>query len=299
VQLFVVQSGTVALGSAAFGSCVVVEKDGHLVLVDVGTGSLERLVALSVPLHRIDAVFVTHFHPDHVADLPALIQMFLYGMDPRRTRPLFVVGGPGLTRMFHAWADHFGSFLHPDHGPVRLIEMAAQDHPVIVRCDGLDLGTGRIDALHVDHKEASLAYRFFEAAGQDRGGMSTDACAGCASLVVSGDTGPCDALVEIATGADLFLCECSFPDERPRQGHMTPTPVGEAARRAGVGAVMLTHLYPELDPAEACRRVEALFEGQVAVAEQGLCASFGPRSSASFSPAEGGRVRLARSNRCW
>jgi len=287
------------MGASALGSCSLLNLDGHLLLVDVGPGSLDRLVASSVPFDRIDAVFLTHFHPDHVADLPVLIQFFVYGMEPKRTRPLYVVGGPGLTRMFVAWAEHFGSFVHPDHGPVRLVEVAAPDHPVPVRCEGLDLGAARVEAVHVDHKEASLAYRFTESDVEGVSGGALSDRAPTASLVLSGDTAPCETLVVIARSADLFFCECSFPDERPRPGHMTPMTVGETAQRAAVGTVMLTHLYPEMNPDEARHRVEALFHGGVVVAEQGLCASIEVVGQGVSRSRFGSRITLAHDSRCW
>jgi ribonuclease BN (tRNA processing enzyme) len=70
------------------------------------------------------------------------------------------------------------------------------------------------------------------------------------TLVYSGDTGPCDALVELASGADLLLVEAGSQERRdnPRGLHLTGRQAAETGRRAGVGAVVLTHIPPWSDP---------------------------------------------------
>jgi ribonuclease BN (tRNA processing enzyme) len=93
------------------------------------------------------------------------------------------------------------------------------------------------------------------------------------ALVFSGDTGPCDALVDLARGADLALFESSFEVDRdvsaPQDLHMTGRDAGEAAARAGVRRLVLTHLPPWNDPAVALRDAAAVFDGPLEVAVSG------------------------------
>jgi len=96
--------------------------------------------------------------------------------------------------------------------------------------------------------------------------------AGGRSLVYSADTGTADAVLPLAAGCDLLLCECSFgadsmPDEPAL--HLNAEAAGDLARRAKAGRLVLTHCYPEHDPEEACRAAANVFGGDVSVARQG------------------------------
>jgi ribonuclease BN (tRNA processing enzyme) len=87
------------------------------------------------------------------------------------------------------------------------------------------------------------------------------------TLVYSGDSGVCDALVKLAEGADLFLCEASFHDGRDfaPEVHLTGRQAAEHAARAGVPRLLLTHIPPWNDPARTL--AEAMdFEGRVDLA---------------------------------
>jgi ribonuclease BN (tRNA processing enzyme) len=88
------------------------------------------------------------------------------------------------------------------------------------------------------------------------------------SLVFSGDTGPTDALVTLAQGADLLLCEASFvegADNGPGL-HLTGRQAGDHAQRAGVGRLLLTHIPPWRDPDRALAEATPAFDGPVELA---------------------------------
>ncbi len=86
-----------------------------------------------------------------------------------------------------------------------------------------------------------------------------------ATLVYSGDTGACEALVELARDADIFLCEASWthsPD-RPPHLHLSGTEAGQAAQRAGVGELLLTHIPPWTSREDVINEAAAEFDGPV------------------------------------
>ncbi|URN12122.1 MBL fold metallo-hydrolase [Streptomyces radiopugnans] len=91
------------------------------------------------------------------------------------------------------------------------------------------------------------------------------------ALVYSGDTGPCDALCDLARGADLFLCEASFTDgkEDIPELHLNGRQAGECARDAGAGRLVLTHIPPWTDPQHNLRDARAAFGGPVEMARPG------------------------------
>ncbi|HZY31801.1 MAG TPA: MBL fold metallo-hydrolase, partial [Candidatus Methylomirabilis sp.] len=106
------------------------------------------------------------------------------------------------------------------------------------------------EVLHLRH---SLCYRVESAEGK--------------SLVFSGDTTYCDAIIDAAKGADLLVLECSAPDERPMKNHLTPTQAGQIAALSGCRRLVLTHFYPiceEYDIVTPCRKV---FDGELILAE--------------------------------
>jgi len=86
-----------------------------------------------------------------------------------------------------------------------------------------------------------------------------------ATLVYSGDTGYCDALIDLAHDADVFLCESSWTHSlsRPPSLHLSGTEAGRAAARAGVSELLLTHIPPWTSREDVISEAKAEFEGPV------------------------------------
>ena len=86
-----------------------------------------------------------------------------------------------------------------------------------------------------------------------------------ATLVYSGDTGYCDALVDLALGADVFLCEASWTHSpsRPPKLHLSGTEAGRAAAQADVGELLLTHIPPWTSREDVISEAKAEFDGPV------------------------------------
>ena len=122
---------------------------------------------------------------------------------------------------------------------------------------GREIRTGggwQVKCAGVDHGDSGgLAYRFSRG---ERG-----------ALVLSGDTQYCTALSELAKGASLLVCECSTDDGHQVEGHLSPRQVARVAREAGVGRVLLNHVYPLWDPAELARTAASICEARVEPAE--------------------------------
>jgi ribonuclease BN (tRNA processing enzyme) len=98
-----------------------------------------------------------------------------------------------------------------------------------------------------------------------------------AALTYSGDTGPCSALNELASGVDLLLAEVSFVhgSDNARDLHLTGREAGEAARDAGVGRLVITHVPPWHDPLTASAEASEVFTGTVDLATAGLTVEVG------------------------
>ena len=85
-------------------------------------------------------------------------------------------------------------------------------------------------------------------------------------MVYSGDTAFCDALVDLARGADVLICEAAAPAGDTVPGHMSPVMAGETAARADVGHLVLTHFYPECDRVDAAADARRSWSGPLTLA---------------------------------
>jgi ribonuclease BN (tRNA processing enzyme) len=214
------------------------------ILLDLGSGALGSLQRFVDP-RTIDAVFLTHLHPDHFLDMCGFYVFRKY--HPHGPLSRIPVHGPRETPRRVAGA--YGLAEHP--GMKREFDFRAVQAGVSVTVGGLV-----VDFTRVAHPVEAYAIRVGD---------------GSASLVYSGDTGPCDALVELARGTDLLLAESSFlgTDDNPGGLHLTGGQAGEAAAKAGVATLVLTHIPPWHDPQDAYDEARAAYDGRVEVARTG------------------------------
>lgn len=202
-------------------------------LVDGGSGTVDRCAAAGVDPRALDGGFYSHRHPDHCADLVPLLFSMRVG-PPTRDRDYPIWAGEGFAEFLSGLQAVWGKWTRfDDSGPV-VHELSLQAESRV------DLGALQVITRPANHSAGALHLRF---EADDR------------AVVFSGDTGPSDELVALASGADLLVCECSAPDDRPVEGHMTPGSVVELVEAAQPEAVWLTHFYPGVDPAEAVMRV--------------------------------------------
>jgi ribonuclease BN (tRNA processing enzyme) len=211
-------------GPGGAGSGYLVRAGTTNVLLDAGPGTFANLQLWGDP-SALDAVVLTHEHPDHWSDLESLATWAGYG--PGRTRfrdqggrPLPVYAPPGLREWSHfataGWIDWrelapsmvltLGSlgarFVATDHGPPTL-------------------------SVRLDHEHASLAY--------------------------SADSGPGWSVEELGPGIGTFLCEATYTREfEGSLQHLSGREAGAMARAAGVGRLIVTHRWPTVS-AEAMR----------------------------------------------
>jgi ribonuclease BN (tRNA processing enzyme) len=195
----------------------------HAAFFDLGFGAVSRLASAGIALERIEHVVVSHFHPDHTGDLPALL--FAYRLPRYATQPLPVLWGPpGLRDLVARFVAVYGRWIDPgDRLDVR----------EIVPGDTLELPGLRGRVLPALHSEIAYGYRV-----ELHGGPT---------IAYSGDTDVTEDAVDLARDADLWVVECSFPDDAKVAGHLVPSEVAELAVRARVRRIVLTHLYPECD----------------------------------------------------
>lgn len=225
-------------------SCYLVEVDGFRVLLDLGNGALGFL-AKHIDINDVDAVFLSHLHADHCLDLCSMYVARSY--HPDADLPKVQVYGPRGTE------DRLTAAYAPDSEPgMDKVYDFFEWQPG----QPYDVGPLRVDVAQVAHPVRSYAIRLTH---NDK------------VLTYSGDTGPCDALVEMAQGAELFLCEASFLESKnnPADLHLTGREAGGHATRAGVGRLVLTHVPPWYNPDDAVVEARQTFAGPLEPAYSG------------------------------
>lgn len=220
----------------------VVEHEDLMVLLDPGYATigpfLERWRA-----EQVDAVVVTHGHPDHCADLHPLLRMRAF--DARQLPPLPLYAPPGAL-------DAVLALDSPD-----VLDGAFTTH-AFRPGDTLSIGALRIDTVLLPHFLPNAGLRI------------TD---GRRSLSYTGDCGPSADLNDFVAGTDLLLAEATYAERVPAQhsGHLsTAREVGVTASVARVGELWLTHLWPGSDAQAHMSAAAAVYAGPLAVARPGL-----------------------------
>ena len=219
----------------------VVEAEGFALLIDPGYGVATALSADDAP--TFDAVLVSHAHPDHCADLNPILRGRAWADDPLPALPVHAL-------------------------PNALDAVLALDRPEVL--DGTY-------ALHQLEPSAELTIGPFGVLNaplpHPRPNVGFRISVGTRSLVYTGDCGPSDELIRLADKANLLLAEASYARVVPAEiiGSLSSAAdVGREAASAKVEGLLLTHLMPGTDEADAIAAAAASFAGPIAVARPGL-----------------------------
>jgi len=218
------------LGSGdAFGSggrlqtCLCLEGSGGRVLIDCGTTALVAIKRAGIDPRSVGGVLLSHLHGDHFGGVPFLV---LDGQFGGRASPLVVAGPPGTRERVTAAME----ILFP--GSSRAARRFTTDLVEIPPGSPTAIGSMLVTGFPVEHASGAPAYALrVEWAGR--------------VVTYSGDTEWCEALVEAARGADLFVCEAYTFDRRIRY-HLDHATLARNLERIRARRVILTHLGPEM-----------------------------------------------------
>jgi ribonuclease BN (tRNA processing enzyme) len=289
----VLGSGGPFAGSERASTAYLVWRDGRaVVMVDVGGGAFQRFGEAGASLNDLSVLAISHLHPDHVSDLPALLWL----SDAARDRPLAMVGPSGggvfpdiaafASRLFDSELGAFpilaGTLRRPGRGvplDISVVDVTTP-RPTVVVAEG-DLEVGAMGVPHAsagvaDATTPSVAYRVR---------------VGDRSVVFSSDQNGTDhRFVEFASGADVLVMHFGASEQAPeaiRAVHATPLVVGRIARDARVGRLLLSHVieppvgHPTPEVFSATRlddnvaAVRSLYSGPTEVAVDLRCLSVG------------------------
>lgn len=222
----------------------VLESDGFRLLVDPGYATLPRLLD-HLPAAEVDAVLVSHGHPDHCADLNPLLRARALTEAPPAPLPVYAL--PGALDPVLA-LDRPGMLT----GAYDLREFAAGP--------GHRFGVGpfTVDSRPLPHHVPNAGFRLTAADGT--------------VLAYTGDTGPSPDVTALARGADLLLAEATYAEEVPAADAeflLSARLAGRYAAEADVGQLVLTHLWPGSEPDDAVSAAARTYGGSVGVARPG------------------------------
>lgn len=231
-------------GPESPASCYLIEADGFALLLDLGNGALGPLQR-HIGLYEIGAVLLSHLHADHCLDLCGYWVARRYA--PGGPKPRIPVYGPRgvAARMARAYD------LELEPGMSEAFEFRT------LHAGTLRIGPFTVTTAPMSHPVEAYGFRL-EHAG--------------VAMAYSGDTGECDALVDLARGVDLLLAEASFLDQPglPKEMHLTARQAGEHAARAGARRLVLTHLVPWNQPDRTLAQARASgYRGPIELASQG------------------------------
>lgn len=221
-------------------SSYLVEADGFRALLDCGNGSLANLQQ-GLDVAAVDAVVLSHLHPDHFADLYGLY--YARRFHPDGPRPVRVCAPAGAEHVIGHLVGDGETF-----GEICRFETVAAG-------DTTELGPLRVAFFAADHPVETLATR-----------VETDG----AVVAYSGDSGPTGAIAECARDADLFVCDATWLDRAgpfPAGVHMTGVQAGRAAAEAGARRLLVTHVLPTNDPVEVAAEAARSYDGETLVAQ--------------------------------
>lgn len=237
IKLIVLGSGTNVPLSYRASPSLVFFIGGNIVLFDIGPGTLRQLSKIGISHDNIDYIFLSHFHPDHTADLIHFLFATKYPPSFKNRKAFVISGSHGLSELITRLQKAYDHWLTLPSEIMKIDEIDTQKNA------DRNYPGFKIIAQPMNHTPNSLAYRL-----EDRSGKS---------IVYSGDTGFCEEIVDLAKGADLLILECSFPDEKEMELHLTPSQACRIAVLAGVNRLLLIHFYPEClatDITAQCRK---------------------------------------------
>jgi ribonuclease BN (tRNA processing enzyme) len=248
MEITVVGSGTVVPRLQRRQSCVVVESGGETLVFDLGSGAVRGMLHAGLDPFAVDRIFFTHFHPDHTVDVVPLLFSIKYGAEEERSRPLYLTGPEPFQDFWRSLTEVWGEWMVGEY-PTPVSELP-HECPSPIELPGC-----RLSWAPAEHRLESIAYRL-----DGEGG----------AFVYTGDTEYSESVVKLARGAHTLLIECSFPDDSPVPGHLTPSSAARIAAEAGVERVVLTHIYPAADALDLPTEIGRRYDGEVMVAVDGF-----------------------------
>jgi len=256
-----------------FGPSTLIEADGQVLLFDVGRGAVQRMQQIGVSPGKIDQIFITHFHSDHVNGLPDLWLTARLPPHGGRTTPMLLTGPTGTRALADGLRVAFAADISIREADEKLTPESTQFEVTEFAEDGVvyEHGDLKVTAFAVEHgEEIKPAYGYRVESGD-------------AVVILSGDTRYEPNLIANADGADLIIHEVAMARPQMMENpaiqrilahHTTPEEAGEVFATIKPGLAVYSHLvflYPPTDteqtPEELIAATRATYDGPLVVGE--------------------------------
>lgn len=268
MELTIIGSGTVFPSATRRPPAYLLCQDGFTALLDAGPGTLSALAARGVGPGDLDAVFVTHLHPDHALDLAHLLFLQNLGEEGQVKDELTLIGPPGFHDELNTWMDA----IYP-----HAVDTSAELTWVETEQPHVRVGPWSVTAVPVSHRATAPSGAV---------GYYIESTRGIVSY--TGDTGLCSQLKDLLDRRGAFICECTQPDDDPLPGHLSPSQIRDLVQKNPPRLLVLTHIGPGFHPERMPLPGPAFegYPGRVVAAEDGMVLSFDPGYIHTEAPSE-------------
>ena len=251
MKLTILGSGTGVPSGERNSAGYFLETGDVRLMMDCGAGTVHALARFGLPWKSMTHLFISHFHADHVAEMPALMHAFKWGPSGRRTdrtEPLLIFGPAGIDRVMAGFKHALGDSLFELGFPLSIQILAPGDSAYLS-------SNCRLGVIKTPHTAESLAVRI------DSEG---------ASVCYTGDTAFSQDVADFFSGCGLMISECSFRERNPSVAHLSIEDVSQMASRAGAARLLVTHRYFEADDAELKQELARHYSGQILIGRDGM-----------------------------
>ena len=239
-KLIFLGTGTAAPLDSMRPSAIYFQTEKMEGMIDFGSGSYHRLTRFGIDPKKLNHVFLSHLHSDHVLDFILFLQSNNASFAKRKNTPLHVYGPSGL-----------GSFIQNIH--FLFPETIPEDYEIIPHEEPKRLSINNIcviDSCKTGHTNNSIATRF----------EFNDL-----NLVYTGDCVISESLSVFSKGADYLITECSFTDTTKEPDHMNPDSVARLASTANPKHLFIVHRYPMTLLEEISKEISQTYHGEISL----------------------------------
>jgi ribonuclease BN (tRNA processing enzyme) len=248
MKVTILGSGTVVPSGSRNSAGYFVELPDARIMMDCGAGTVHALARCGLPWEQMTHLFISHFHLDHIGELPSLLSAFRYGMKTDRSEPFTIIGPLGLDRVMDGLKTAFGPKLLDAKFPISV--------RMITPGELLELGSeSTLSVAKTPHTQESLAIRI-----ESRRRV----------LCYTGDTDYNEGLATFFSKADVLISECSLREPREGVRHLSVKQAARLAAKAEVSKLIVTHFYFEVDETGLKGELEREYSGVVIIGRDGL-----------------------------